>query len=216
MSLDLATQAQLTVLYSQPQRVYHALAHIHHCMREYHDWLDNDEDLSALKSEDIMAIEFAIWFHDAIYDPMAAQGQNEKESSELAFNWLWFHGDLYRPMARKVSEMINKTSMHEPVTPAEKYFSDIDLAIFAASLNGLARKHYIDYTKEIRQEYRQVPDDLFAQGRMKVLQSFMNRPRIYQTDYFYKKYEATARENIQRELDFLSSHYGNPSTKSNV
>ncbi len=60
--------------YSEPQRHYHNLAHIAECLVEF----DSARELA----KGPVPVELAIWFHDAIYDPNAAD--NEERSAELA------------------------------------------------------------------------------------------------------------------------------------
>ena len=59
--------------YAEPQRHYHTLAHIQHCLGMF------DQCKSLLANPE--AVELAIWFHDAIYVPSACD--NEALSAEL-------------------------------------------------------------------------------------------------------------------------------------
>jgi len=45
-----------------------------------------------------------------------------------------------------------------------------------------------------------VSEETFRAGRAKVLRQFLDRPRIYGTDFFRDRYEAGARENLARSL----------------
>jgi len=60
-----------------------------------------------------------------------------------------------------------------------------------------------EYERQIRSEYSWVPEDAFVKGRSAILSSFLSRPRIYSTDFFYGKYEKTARENLARSISQL-------------
>src|SRR3990170_3248062 len=78
---------KLKELYSEPQRKYHNANHIHQCLEqfEYVRHLPNDSE----------AVEMAIWFHDAIYDPESRQNEMASavlassiiESAGLPFSW---------------------------------------------------------------------------------------------------------------------------------
>ena len=63
---------------------------------------------------------------------------------------------------------------------------------------------YDKYAAKIRKEYSWVPDDQYRIGRKKVLQDFLNRPRIYFTERAGKELEQQARVNIEREIARLS------------
>jgi len=56
----------------------------------------------------------------------------------------------------------------------------------------------------IRQEYRWVPDVLYRRSRSAVLRGFLLRASIYQTTEFRTRYEARARENLERQLAALA------------
>jgi len=65
---------KLLALYQEPIRHYHNLDHIRHCLGEF--------DLFRNLSRDPDALETAIWFHDAVYDP--TRDDNEARSADLA------------------------------------------------------------------------------------------------------------------------------------
>ena len=65
---------ELVSRYSQPERHYHNLRHIAECLAEF--------DTARHLARQPVAVELAIWFHDTIYEPQAAD--NEERSAELA------------------------------------------------------------------------------------------------------------------------------------
>ncbi len=77
-------------------------------------------------------------------------------------------------------------------------FLDLDLSILGASEDD-----YDGYTKQIREEYKHYSEDEYRNGRIRVMQGFLNRKRLYFSDYFYNRYEVRARENIDREIKSL-------------
>ena len=60
--------------FAEPQRHYHNQQHIAECLTQF--------DAARNIARRPEAIEFAIWFHDAVYDPKA--GDNEEKSAALA------------------------------------------------------------------------------------------------------------------------------------
>ena len=77
---------------------------------------------------------------------------------------------------------------------------DIDLAIL-----GQNEAVYQQFEKDVRSEYRWVRWSRYVKGRSAVLQSFMDRPRVYSTPYFFERYEAAARCNWQRAIAALTA-----------
>lgn len=59
--------------------------------------------------------------------------------------------------------------------------------------------------QQIRQEYAWVPPATFTQKRSEKLEGFLARPRLYATNWFYQKYEHTARYNLRKSLHQLRS-----------
>ena len=66
--------AGIRTRYSESHRAYHTLSHLEHCFVEY--------DEVANLTENPLAIQFALWYHDSIYNPK--RNDNEELSAELA------------------------------------------------------------------------------------------------------------------------------------
>lgn len=77
-------------------------------------------------------------------------------------------------------------------------FLDADLAILGSDENI-----YAAYAASIRKEYGMFDDAAYRDGRRHVLDYFLNRPRIFITDYFYRNFEQQARINLQHEAEQL-------------
>lgn len=204
MLLDLGIRAHLTMLYSEPQRHYHNLEHVFHLIREYRALEEHDSSpLGGLDPKNKMALEFAIWFHDCVYDPKAPRHQNESDSANLAFSTLWAQGDIYRQIATNVADIILATQEHfdAPMNNATiNVFLDLDLCILGAD-----KDTYKKYAENIRKEYSHVSRKDYIEGRTKLLKNWNSRPQLFRTVYFVNKYEKAARENIQWEINNLSS-----------
>ena len=72
---------------------------------------------------------------------------------------------------------------------------DIDLSILGASA-----ARFDEYERQVREEDAWVPSVLFGRTRRKILEQFLERPRIFQTEHFYQAREAAARQNLQRSV----------------
>jgi len=137
----------------------------------------------------------ALFFHDAIYDPR--RSDNEQQSAALAAAWLAPH--IPAPTLDLVRSLILATRHSSPpANPAEALIIDIDLSIL-----GRPAPLFLAYDRAIRAEYAHVPDAPYRTGRAKVLQSFLNRPRIFHTPAFLDQFETAAQTNLRNALSQL-------------
>jgi predicted metal-dependent HD superfamily phosphohydrolase len=193
--IDRRLKAELTRLYSAPERHYHGLPHIGTLLRlagEYRDALSDAE-----------AVEAAIWFHDAVYDSRAAD--NEERSAALANDRLAPRADPDR--LSRIVAMIEATATHaapkfeEPgATLDAALFLDMDLSILGAPPAEFDR-----YEAAVRREFGWLGDAAWRSGRAAVLRGFLGRPHIFHTDRFRERFEAAARRNISRSLGSLEA-----------
>lgn len=179
--------AELLRAHSEPHRHYHTLEHIAQllqCLEEQGGASDRD------------AVSLAILFHDVMYD--SASRDNEEESAELAAQRLTALG--FPPsLITKVDHYIRATRHSLPARqhddPDLNLLLDLDLSILAAPPD-----RYAAYVRAIREEYRAVPQDIFAAGRRQLLESFLARKQIYLTERLRALWEAPARANLAAEL----------------
>ena len=75
---------------------------------------------------------------------------------------------------------------------------DIDLSILGRHVVEFDR-----YETAIRQEYQWVPETAYRVGRLQVLERFMARPTLYQTEFFHARYEVSARDNLRHSIQNL-------------
>ncbi len=184
----LSIYGELVRRYSEPHRHYHTTAHIDHCLVQL--------DLAAELMDSPDAVEMGLWFHDAIYDPGAAD--NELRSAEL-FNAL--SGDHVDPgFKRSVWDLIMVTAHPEhPKCLDEQYMVDIDLSSF-----GLPWEAFRSDSEAVRKEYAHQSDARFFAGQIRFLNALLARPSFFFTEFFRARYEATARANIAGYLKELS------------
>ena len=138
-------------------------------------------------------VEAAVWFHDVIYDTKTHD--SEKRSADLARELLLKLG-ISRTTAEYVTSLILVTTHRVvPESADQTVIVDVDLAIL-----GQPPDVFDQYERDIRIEYEWVEDEMFAQGRCRILRSFFDRPRIYGTHLFRARYENAARENLKRAI----------------
>jgi predicted metal-dependent HD superfamily phosphohydrolase len=147
--------------------------------------------------DDPGAVEIAIWFHDAIYEPGAKD--NEQRSAELFQKYAQASGCSDVAFQRRIHDLIMITTHHEqPGWKDEQFIVDIDLSSF-----GLPWDEFEQDGRRIRAECAEMSDDAYYPGHVKFLQMLQERPTFFFTDFFQKRYEQTARENIERLITSL-------------
>ena len=180
----------LEAAYAEPHRRYHTRRHIEQCLA----LLDRVPDLM---DSERRVLTWAIWWHDAIYDPAASD--NEARSAELARREL---RDLDASIHEReeVARLIRLTAGHKVETEDRlgEILVSIDLAIL-----GARPAAYDTYAGEVRAEYAHVPDDAWTRGRTAVLQHFLDAPVIYPDPVLRDRFEARARANLAREIASL-------------
>ena len=184
--LTATTWQELQGAYLSPSRHYHTLRHVATLL----DYAQTFRQ--ALPDYD--AVRFAIWFHDAVYDSQA--NNNEEKSAEYADAYL---NKLNIPITtiNQVVMMILNTKNHLATT------NDIDSQILLdadLSILGSEESEYKKYAQAIRREYSWVTDAAYRIGRKRVLESFLQRNRLYFTDQAFQMLELKARKNITAEL----------------
>jgi predicted metal-dependent HD superfamily phosphohydrolase len=167
--------------HNEPHRKYHTLQHLAECLSHF-------ETVMTLPTHGA-EVEFALWFHDAIYD-VKSSGSEERSAD-------WAKAaSIESGVALEVAERIHSLVMvtkHTgvPVGIDEQVLVDIDLAILGAS-----KERFAEYERQIRKEYADVPNWLFKRKRRAILRSFLDRPRIYNTSHFQAALEESARANL--------------------
>jgi predicted metal-dependent HD superfamily phosphohydrolase len=181
---------RLAERYAEPHRAYHDLRHVLACLdlaRSVRSRLGSAPE-----------VELALWYHDAIYEPRAAD--NEARSAELATAELSELRSLAGATLISIADLILATRhAAAPAGHDAQFVVDIDLAIL-----GSEPGTFDLYEAAIRREYRWVPGPLYRRKRREILQSFLDRPRIYSTAHFHALFEDAARANLGSSLSRLS------------
>jgi len=139
-----------------------------------------------------------LWFHDAIYDPRAAD--NELRSAALAREVL-ANASVSASRVDRIEQLILATRTHESDgSPDVALLLDLDLSVL-----GAAPDVYADYAVAIRQEYAWVPEADYRRARAAVLQRFLDRPTLFLTKPLQQLYETQARQNLLTEIKHLAA-----------
>jgi predicted metal-dependent HD superfamily phosphohydrolase len=184
-----ATFDDLARCYGAPERHYHTLDHIGAVLETVRSLNGGPAD---------PALEFAVWFHDVVYDTHATD--NEERSADHAAAVL-SNLRIAKNVIAEIRRLILLTKTHQ--TAAEDgtghILLDADLAIL-----GTPAAEYDRYAAAIRREYAWVPDADYRRGRRRVLEQFLTRPRLYFTEALRVQRESAARDNLRREIVALT------------
>ena len=118
--------------YREPQRHYHTLAHIEQCMGMF-------DDCKALVSN-ADALELAVWFHDAVFEP--GQADNERRSADL---YLELSRGVHDDELRGLVERLIMATLHDLDDIAYVRFASVyrefkDVNDFVSELKSLLSK----------------------------------------------------------------------------
>ncbi len=170
--------------YAEPQRRYHTLQHLREC-------LGQEERITQL-AERPGEVLIALWFHDAVYDTLGRG--NEARSAAWARDVVASAGG--HDAAERVHRLVMATEHHAvPSSRDAQVLVDVDLSILGAGAD-----RFDEYERQVRDEYRHVPGLLFRSKRRSVLQGFLARERLFNTDGFHQLLEARARDNLKRSI----------------
>jgi predicted metal-dependent HD superfamily phosphohydrolase len=182
---------ELSRRYSEQHRRYHNIQHIEECLTEF--------EQVAGQAKHPIALELAIWFHDAVYDPR--RSDNEEQSAVLALNCLEQGASEQKQL---VSDLILATKTHLANSiPDAPLLIDIDLSIL-----GKPATRFAEYEAAIRDEYSFVPFPVYAQKRAAILRNFLARPKIFMTPSFVERFESQARTNLSNSIGALENQRG--------
>ncbi len=184
-----AATRRLRERFQEPHRAYHNEAHTVAVLSQLYEWTDG---------EPTQCLVAAALYHDAVYDP--TRSDNEARSAELCAQELAQRG--FTPaVIDRVSILIEMTAQHLP-PPGDTeaiLLADADLYIL-----GATHDEYEAYREAIRAEYAHVPEDAWRTGRARVLQRFLERPRIFHGNWSgVDAHEGRARRNLAGEIESL-------------
>ena len=197
MAGDLLSRAPVAALrsrYDEPWRHYHVWDHPQAMLRH----LSTAQADGVAVADHDAAVGFILW-HDAIYDPQATGGRNERLSAELCRHEmapLASAASVDRAVAAIVATIDHRLPAGD--CPDAALLLDIDLSILGA---GAAA--FDAYDDAIRREYAHVVEADYRAGRRAILTRFLERDRLYLTEWGHARWEDAARANVRRAIDRL-------------
>jgi len=192
--------------YAEPHRAYHTAQHVIECL-EHFDRHADSFGISLLDTHEFLAMEFAIWWHDLVYNISLSPSvlTNEALSAAYASSTLYEAG-VHHHVVRLIHQLILVTDHKRKVTGLDAWMVDIDMAILGAD-----EKRFDEYEQQVLFEYtRVIAHEHYLLGRLQFLRTLLERKRHhYQTDAFRDMYEERARNNIQRLIKQLEAEEAN-------
>lgn len=183
--------------YSEPNRHYHTFSHIRN-MTGYWERLMGGKEITQEVTIDVM---LAILFHDIVYDTKWSKNIILEEASAQEFMGFCNRTmlDISPDRVVAISDMIRSTATHTPMNNNYPTLAFLDSDMFVLSLD---RHQYIEYAKQVREEWAHIDDVSYTRGRMNFLTDVLETPCIYFTENMLDR-EDIARENMRYELRML-------------
>ena len=185
------------------ERRYHDRQHLCDCLFELDALRQTPEtDAACAALAQMPAIEFALWYHDAVYDTHR-QDSEERSAQRLVaeLSAAGVQGEVVAAAARLVRATAHLSRPAGAVLGAdEALVVDIDLAIL-----GQQPLRFADFEDGIAEEYRHVPTPLLRWKRRGFLRRLLASSPIFATATMQARHEAAARANLTQLL--ASSRY---------
>ena len=177
---------KLIKCYYEEHRFYHTFDHIKRMFdvaNKYNLLLTDEQSM-------------AIFYHDAYYDP--GFDQNEELSAKMFMDYC-FNQKAVSLDAFIVRQIILDTKLEISTINESKLVIDLDLY-------DLGTDRYENYKNNIRKEFYIYSDEEFRQGRVKWIESFLAREKIYISNIdVFVEMEEKARRNLSDELQELDN-----------
>jgi len=185
--------ADLQSRYGEPWRSYRSLDHIEFMLAEFDAYLREIE----LDPADKGVVRMAVWYHHVVHNP---QAKDNKEKSVALFRQIAERKKWSSEFVAAVSSAMLATKHDSiPHNLLAGIVCDLDLCIL-----GRPRHEFEMYELKIREEYEGSISE-FCREHVGNLQSFLDRPSIYSQEFFKKKLEERARENLAQSIKQLSA-----------
>lgn len=168
----------LLSMWNESHRSYHTLNHLN-------DLIDQiNENKSSFSQKEYEKLLITSLFHDCVYDPKASD--NEEKSADFFMECAINKGN---PDILEIKQMILDTKTHESNTTLSEAFNNYDMNIVERDFDQLLR-----WENGIYEEYKVFGPDLYKKGRLKFLESIMD------------KYPNNT-ENLLKLVDWVKENY---------
>ncbi len=152
-------------------------------------------DRETLFHEERITLILVSFYHDLIYVP--GSSSNERKSAHL-LNEHFGNLTKYKAVILLAKKIIRETQKHKSNEPLSQLFLDMDMSILGSSIDT-----YATYKKQVRAEFKNVPDFIYQVGRGKFIRNLLKRESIFFTKNFIQLYEDKARCNLRNELNTM-------------
>jgi predicted metal-dependent HD superfamily phosphohydrolase len=180
-------------------RYYHNKYHICDVLNEFDKYVYNTG-----YNQNNLEIQFALLFHDVIYDiPNFDKLSNEEKSAQFFETVVNCIPELNQLDTELVANLIRSTEYSNPDKKPDQNFSIEYQLVHDIDFSSLGKdwKTFVRNNENIKDEFWYVDDDILSIGRNKFLEGLLNQKTLYLTKCFQDKYEEQARENIKKLLD---------------
>lgn len=164
-------------MWNESSRHYHNLDHLNDLINQI------NESKSNYSEKEYEKLLIASIFHDIVYDPM--KNDNEEKSAEFFMNCCLekSNADIL-----DINQMILDTKTHKANTKLSESFNKYDMNIVERDFDSLLK-----WEKNIRLEYNCYNNDQYKDGRLKFLESLLD------------KYPNNT-ENLLKLIDFVKAN----------
>lgn len=192
--LDVDQFDRLDRYYGEPNRHYHGWRHIAECLEEF--------DRIANLLRDPLAVEWALWFHDAVYIP--GGNRNELDSAALAFEWLRPAGEELALKVQRFIEATDYSRVSAIVDHDLDYLKDIDFAAFGKPFDAFWQD-----VERLRLENGEGSSPAASVRRLGFYRQILDgRVELFRTRHFRDRLLEQALENVGRAVERLEQGHG--------
>ncbi|NBO22570.1 hypothetical protein EBU94_04420, partial [bacterium] len=145
--------------WNEPNRHWHNQDHLFDLLEQ----INNDFDNGKISLDEKKKLQMVALFHDVVYDP--TRGDNEEKSAEFMLSL-----SENKEMLKDVYQAILDTKTHISTNPISERFNKYDMNIVERDYDSLLR-----WEEGIRKEYSMYSDEEYKQGRVKFLESLLDK-----------------------------------------